>query len=162
LGTAPGTPLFRASSRLVFHDLRERVQQIRFGLVQAFAFGENLGQFLEMAGVAPFRRRFEDCRQLELQSFQIHTLVSYGGAYDASSLDRYVHRGCCGLSATAGFPATDRYKLGIDSYLNRQTQATLRMQQTASILLVEAVGGGWDVSQFPSQAQLLSRKPQGL
>ena len=66
--------------------------------------------------------------------------------------------------------ATDRYKLGIDSYLNvitaqttylvnRQTLATLRMQQmTASVLLVEAVGGGWDVSQIPSQPQLLSGK----
>ena len=66
--------------------------------------------------------------------------------------------------------ATERYKLGIDSYLNvitaqttylvnRQTLATLRMQQmTASVLLVEAVGGGWDISQIPSQPQLLSGK----
>src|SRR5712671_5059776 len=66
--------------------------------------------------------------------------------------------------------ATDRYKLGIDSYLNvitaqttylvnRQTLATLRVQQmTASVLLVEAVGGGWDISQIPRQAQLLSGK----
>jgi len=66
--------------------------------------------------------------------------------------------------------ATERYKLGIDSYLNvitaqttylvnRQTLATLRMQQmTASVLLVEAVGGGWDVSQIPSHAQLISGK----
>jgi len=40
-----------------------------------------------------------------------------------------------------------------------KTLATLRMQQmTASVLLVEAVGGGWDVSQIPSHAQLISGK----
>ena len=63
--------------------------------------------------------------------------------------------------------ATDRYKLGIDSYLNvitaqttylinRQALVNLRTQQmTASVLLVEAVGGGWDVSQIPRHDQLL-------
>jgi len=64
--------------------------------------------------------------------------------------------------------ATDRYKLGIDSYLNvitaqttylvnRQTLVNLRTQQmTASVQLVEAIGGGWDASQMPSPKQLLS------
>src|SRR5437773_4048019 len=58
--------------------------------------------------------------------------------------------------------ANDRYKLGIDSYLNvitaqttylvnRQTLVNLRTQQmTASVQLVEATGGGWDVSQMPA------------
>jgi NodT family efflux transporter outer membrane factor (OMF) lipoprotein len=67
--------------------------------------------------------------------------------------------------------ATDRYKLGIDSYLNvitaqttylvnRQTLVNLRTQQmTASVQLVEAVGGGWDASHLPSPRQLLSRSP---
>jgi len=53
--------------------------------------------------------------------------------------------------------ATDRYKLGIDSYLNvitaqttylvnRQTLVNLRTQQTAAtVQLVEAIGGGWDL-----------------
>ncbi len=58
--------------------------------------------------------------------------------------------------------AIDRYKLGIDPYLNvitaetalftnQQTAVSLRIQQmTASVQLVEAVGGGWDASQLPS------------
>jgi multidrug efflux pump len=58
--------------------------------------------------------------------------------------------------------ANDRYKLGIDSYLNviiaqatylsnRQTLVNLRTQQiTASVQLVQALGGGWDASQLPS------------
>ncbi len=59
--------------------------------------------------------------------------------------------------------ATERYTSGIDSYLNvltaqttllanRQTQVSLRLQQlTASVQLVEALGGGWDVDQLPKR-----------
>jgi len=67
--------------------------------------------------------------------------------------------------------ATDRYKLGIDPYLNvltdqttllsnEQTAVTLRIQQmTASVQLVEALGGGWDASQLPSQKDVASEPP---
>ncbi len=67
--------------------------------------------------------------------------------------------------------ATDRYKLGIDSYLNvitaqttylvnRQTLVNLRTQQmAASVQLVVAVGGGWDASRLPSPKELLSKAP---
>ena len=60
----------------------------------------------------------------------------------------------------------DRYKLGIDPYLNvltaqtallsnQQTAVNLRIQQmTASGGLIEALGGGWNASQLPSPAQL--------
>jgi NodT family efflux transporter outer membrane factor (OMF) lipoprotein len=63
--------------------------------------------------------------------------------------------------------ATDRYKLGIDPYLNvitaqttllsnQQTAVDLRMQQmTSSVQLVEALGGGWDASQIPTPSQVL-------
>ena len=67
--------------------------------------------------------------------------------------------------------ATDRYKLGIDPYLNvitaqtallsnQETAVNLRIQQmTASGGLIEALGGGWDASQLPSPAQLISKVP---
>ena len=67
--------------------------------------------------------------------------------------------------------ATDRYKLGLDPYLNvitaqtallsnQQTAVNLRIQQmTASGGLIEALGGGWDASQLPSPAQLISKVP---
>lgn len=68
--------------------------------------------------------------------------------------------------------ATDRYKLGIDPYLNVLTAQELLLgnevtavnlrttQMTTSVLLIEALGGGWDASQLPSPQQLLSEAPQ--
>jgi NodT family efflux transporter outer membrane factor (OMF) lipoprotein len=56
--------------------------------------------------------------------------------------------------------ASKRYKLGIDNYLsvitaqaillnNRRTAATLRLNQmNATVLLIKALGGGWEVSQL--------------
>ncbi len=67
--------------------------------------------------------------------------------------------------------AQDRYKLGIDPYLNvltaqtallsnQETAVNLRIQQmTASGGLIEALGGGWNASQLPSPAQLISKGP---
>jgi len=67
--------------------------------------------------------------------------------------------------------ALDRYKLGIDPYLNvitaqsallsnKQAAVNLRIQQmTASGGLIQALGGGWDASQLPSPAQLVSKAP---
>jgi len=68
--------------------------------------------------------------------------------------------------------ATSRYKAGIDPYLNvitaqaallgnRQTYVTLRMQQmTASVQLIEALGGGWDAAKMPTPAQTNSNKQE--
>ena len=61
--------------------------------------------------------------------------------------------------------ATERYQLGIDPYLNvltaqttllnnKQTMVNLHMQQiTASVQLVEALGGGWTRAQIPTVGQ---------
>ena len=67
--------------------------------------------------------------------------------------------------------ATERYKSGIDSYLNVITAQTtlltnqrvavsLQMQRmTATVQLIKALGGGWDASQLPTEKELLA-KPQ--
>jgi NodT family efflux transporter outer membrane factor (OMF) lipoprotein len=64
--------------------------------------------------------------------------------------------------------ATDRYRLGIDPYLNvitaqttllsnQQTAVNLRIQEmTSSVNLIKALGGGWNVSQVPGATQLIS------
>jgi NodT family efflux transporter outer membrane factor (OMF) lipoprotein len=67
--------------------------------------------------------------------------------------------------------ATTRYRLGIDPYLNvitaqttlfsnQQTAVNLRTQQmTASVNLIKALGGGWNVSQVPASSQMVSKAP---
>ncbi|HEX2789548.1 MAG TPA: efflux transporter outer membrane subunit [Steroidobacteraceae bacterium] len=69
--------------------------------------------------------------------------------------------------------ATDRYQLGLDPYLDvitaqtallsdRQTAVNLRLQQlTAGVQLIEALGGGWDVSQLPTSKDIASRSARG-
>ncbi|HKM85492.1 MAG TPA: efflux transporter outer membrane subunit [Terriglobales bacterium] len=68
--------------------------------------------------------------------------------------------------------ATDRYRLGIDPYLNvitaqtalfsnQQTAVNLRITQIVdSVQLVEALGGGWDASTLPTSQQIISRQTQ--
>jgi NodT family efflux transporter outer membrane factor (OMF) lipoprotein len=62
--------------------------------------------------------------------------------------------------------STERYKSGIDSYLNvitaqttllnnQRTAVNLQMQQmTASVELIKALGGGWNASELPTPKQL--------
>ena len=66
--------------------------------------------------------------------------------------------------------ATDRYKLGIDPYLNvitaqttllsdQQGEVTLRVSEmTAAVQLIQALGGGWDATQLPSTPQVTSKE----
>jgi len=65
--------------------------------------------------------------------------------------------------------ASERYRLGIDPYLDvitaqtsllgaQQTAVSLRLQQlTAEVQLIEALGGGWDGSQLPTSKDVASR-----
>jgi NodT family efflux transporter outer membrane factor (OMF) lipoprotein len=67
--------------------------------------------------------------------------------------------------------ATDRYRLGIDPYLNvitaqtlllsaQETAVSLHNQQiTSTVQLVEALGGGWQKSQLPSGQQIIAKLP---
>ena len=63
-----------------------------------------------------------------------------------------------------------RYRGGVDSYLNvitaqntvltnRETELQIQLRQmTASVSLVMALGGGWDVSQLPNAGQLTGKR----
>jgi len=67
--------------------------------------------------------------------------------------------------------ASVRYKTGLDPYLNvftaqaillanQQTLITLRAQQmTSSVQLIESLGGGWDVTQLPTERQAQAKRP---
>ena len=64
---------------------------------------------------------------------------------------------------------TARYETGVDPYIDvvtaqnellveRQTLATLHTQaMTASVQLIEALGGGWDSTQLPTPQEVTRR-----
>jgi NodT family efflux transporter outer membrane factor (OMF) lipoprotein len=66
-----------------------------------------------------------------------------------------------------------RYETGIDPYIDvttaqttvlgdQQTLATLQIQEmVASVELVQALGGGWDLTQLPTPAQVSQKPPKG-
>ena len=66
--------------------------------------------------------------------------------------------------------ATSRYQTGIDPYLNvitaqttllsdQQTEVTLRVSEmTASVQLIQALGGGWDMEQLPAAGDVTAQK----
>jgi NodT family efflux transporter outer membrane factor (OMF) lipoprotein len=65
-----------------------------------------------------------------------------------------------------------RYETGVDPYVDvmtaqttvlsdQQTLATIQVEQmTAAVSLVEALGGGWDISQLPTPSQLTQKAPK--
>jgi NodT family efflux transporter outer membrane factor (OMF) lipoprotein len=67
--------------------------------------------------------------------------------------------------------ASVRYKTGLDPYLNvftaqstllanQLTVVTLRVQQmTSSVQLIESLGGGWTVTQLPTEQQVQAKRP---
>jgi len=66
--------------------------------------------------------------------------------------------------------ATARYQTGLDPYLDvliaqdtllsdQQTQVTLRVSEmTAAVQLIQALGGGWAVTQLPAASQVTSKE----
>jgi outer membrane protein TolC len=65
--------------------------------------------------------------------------------------------------------ATARYQTGLDPYLDvmtaqltllsdEQTETTLRVSQmTAAVQLIQALGGGWDVTQLPAASKIATQ-----
>jgi NodT family efflux transporter outer membrane factor (OMF) lipoprotein len=66
--------------------------------------------------------------------------------------------------------ATARYETGLDPYLNvmtaqntllsdQQTETTLRVSQmAAAVQLIQALGGGWDVTQLPAASKVTTQE----
>ena len=143
-----------------------------------FSVGPSLAQTIFDAGlrratVQQFRAQYDaqvaNYRQTVLTAFQ-QVEDNLAGlrilSVEIQQQDRAV------ASATRNLTiATDRYRLGIDPYLNVLTAQELLLsneitavnlrttQMTTSVLLIEALGGGWDTSQLPSPRQILTQAP---
>ena len=139
VGAGMGETLFDAGLR------KATVQQFRA------AYENTLAQYRQTV-LAAFQQVEDYLASLRILARQIEQQESV-----VKASERYLHL------------ATARYQTGVDSYLNvitaqttylvnRQTLVNLRIQQmTASVQLVQAVGGGWEASQLPAPKQLLTR-----
>ena len=141
-----------------------------------FSVGPALAQTLFDAGlrratVQQFRAQYDEqvanYRQTVLTAFQ-QVEDNLAGlrilSTEIQQQDRAVSSATRNLSL-----ANDRYKLGIDPYLNvlvaevlllnnEETLLNLRTSQmTTSVLLIEALGGGWDASQIPTPQQIITQ-----
>jgi NodT family efflux transporter outer membrane factor (OMF) lipoprotein len=143
-----------------------------------FAVGPTLAQTLFEGGlrratVQQFRAQYDQ----SVANYRQTVLIAFQQVEDNLSTLRILsveigQQDTAVASATRNLTiATDRYKLGIDPYLNVLTAQTLLLgnqvtalnlrtsQMTNSVLLIEALGGGWDASQIPAPRQLISEAP---
>jgi NodT family efflux transporter outer membrane factor (OMF) lipoprotein len=136
-----------------------RFWQFGASLAQVLFDGGKRQAVLEQA-TASYAGTVANYRQAVLTGFQ--QVEDELAALRILSQERRQQDAAVASAQTALARAQDRYKFGVDSYLNVITaQSTLltnqrvamniRLQQmTASVLLIKALGGGWEASQLVS------------
>jgi NodT family efflux transporter outer membrane factor (OMF) lipoprotein len=133
-----------------------------------WAFGASLAQTLFDGGrrqaqveqaLATYESYVAGYRQTVLTAFQ--EVEDYLAALRILSQERQQQDDAVASAQKALALELDRYRLGVDPYLNvitaqtvllsnQRTALTLRMQQmTASTQLIVTLGGGWDASRLP-------------
>jgi NodT family efflux transporter outer membrane factor (OMF) lipoprotein len=120
--------------------------------------------------IAQYNADLANYRQTVLTAFQqVEDYMAYTRLYD-----KQAHQQKAAVdSAQKAFDLEKaRYDTGIDPYLTllttqttllgaQQTLLGLRVQQmTNCVLLVQALGGGWDVSQLPTPRQVTQKPPR--
>ncbi len=127
---------------------------------------------LRQATVAQSRAQYEatvaNYRQTVLTAFQ--EVEDNLAAVRILSQEQQLQNGAVQSARRTLNLATNRYQLGIDSYLNvivaqttllnnQQTAVNLQIQQmTSTVQLILALGGGWDASRLPSAGQTGDRQ----
>ena len=128
---------------------------------------------LRRATVEQFRAQYEESvatyRQTVLTAFQ--QVEDNLASLRILSVEIQQQDAAVRAAERANVLALERYKLGLDPYLdviitqttllsNQEIAVTLRIDQmTSSSALIDSLGGGWDSSQLPSPAQLTSGGP---
>src|SRR5580704_15617876 len=128
---------------------------------------------LRRATVEQFRAQYEEAvanyRQTVLTAFQ--QVEDNLASLRILSVEIHQQDAEVRAAERANVLALERYKLGLDPYLdviitqttllsNQEIAVTLRIDQmTSSSALIDSLGGGWDSSQLPSPAQLTSGGP---
>ena len=140
---------------------------------QAWSLGANLAETLFDGGLrsgemssaqATYEESVADYRQTVLTGFQ--QVEDQLSALSTLEQEAGQQADAVQSSEQASHLALDEYKAGTTAYTtviteqtaeltNRRSALTIRENRlTASVALIEALGGGWDASQLPSQAQV--------
>jgi NodT family efflux transporter outer membrane factor (OMF) lipoprotein len=140
-------------------SLPSRIWQFGASLAQTLFDGGKRQAAVEQA-MASYDGTVASYRQAVLTAFQ--EVEDELASLRILSQERGQQDAAVASAQTALARAEDRYKFGVDSYLNvisaqstllsnQRTAMNIRLQQmTASVLLIKALGGGWEASRLAS------------
>ena len=144
----------------------------RFWSIGASASQAIIGGGLRGATMAQFRAQYEAdvaaYRQTVLTAFQ--QVEDFTATLRITSVQIERQRAAVAAAAQYLGIVTTRYQLGIDPYLNvmtaqvnlladQQNLVLLRVSEMmAAVQLVQALGGGWDVSQLPAASEVTHKE----
>jgi NodT family efflux transporter outer membrane factor (OMF) lipoprotein len=153
---------FASSALSTLFSLPNRIWAFGASLAQTLFDGGKRQAQVEQA-LASFDYYVAGYRQTVLTAFQ--QVEDYLAAVRILSQERRQQDDAVASAQRALDLELDRYKFGVDPYLNvitaqttllsnQRTALTLRMQQmTATVQLIEALGGGWNASRLASGNQ---------
>ena len=137
-----------------------------------WSVGPSFSQPIFNAALKPELHQYIAIYNADVASYRQTVLTAFQQVEDSLSQTRILsqqiqqQRGAVASSQTALDLEMGRYQTGIDPYIdvvtlqntlltNQQQLASLQIEQmTGAVELVEALGGGWDVSQLPTPRQV--------
>jgi NodT family efflux transporter outer membrane factor (OMF) lipoprotein len=142
-----------------------------------WAIGGSLSQPLFDAELQPALRQYVATYNADLAAYRATVLAAFQQVEDYLAATRILSKEIVQQEQAVKSAQQDvdletyRYKTGIDPYIDvvalqntqlgdEQTLVSLQItQMTDAVALVQALGGGWDVSQLPTPAQVGQKPP---
>ncbi|MGA9885251.1 MAG: efflux transporter outer membrane subunit [Candidatus Acidiferrales bacterium] len=142
-----------------------------------WSIGGSLSQPLYNAELQPALRQYVAIYNANLADYRETVLTAFQQVEDYLAATRILSKQVVQQEQAVKSAQQDveletyRYKIGIDPYIDvvalqdtllgdEQTLVSLQItQMTDAVTLVQALGGGWDVSQLPTPAQVAQKPP---
>ncbi len=142
-----------------------------------WSIGASASQPLFNAGLRPALRQYVAVYNADLASYRGTVLTAFQQVEDYLAATRILSKEIVQQEQAVKSAQqdvsleTDRYKTGIDPYIDvvtlqntllsdEQTLVNLHVtEMTDAVSLIQALGGGWDVSQLPTPAQVAQKPP---
>jgi NodT family efflux transporter outer membrane factor (OMF) lipoprotein len=141
-----------------------------------WSIGPSISQPIFNAGIKATLHQYEATYNADVATYRQTVLTAFQQVEDYLAQTRILsqqiqqQRAAVASAQTSLGLEMGRYETGIDPYINvvtlqntvfsnQQTLYSLQIERmTSAVLLVEALGGGWDTTQLPTPAQV-SQKP---